>query len=199
MSESASSRLYGRESSETLDEIAARIYESQRRDRGRMISLAVRGLLLFVVPCVGIAVWICTIGYQRHVLEIRDGNSGFRIVSRHSPFEIEVPGKEFATLVPGGTFVETKDRVEGSSIQPRWYAWASFVDTKQIVRLPVGTSTLDFWANDVHFELAGGELVSGQRRWQFKPNGMTTIDLDRLTPTIGPPPRTAVTKKMLGR
>jgi hypothetical protein len=159
----------------------------------------VRGILLFVVPCVAIAFWICTIGYQHHVLEIHDGNSGFRIVSNHSPFEIDVPGKEFASQVPGGILVETNDRVQGNSIQPRWYDWASFVDTKQVVTLPTGTNTLDFWINDVHFELVGSELISGQSRWSLRSAGMTTIDVDRLAPSLGMPPRPAVTKKMLVR
>lgn len=176
-------RTHDQHTQETLDALALRVWESQQRDRRRVANLVLRAIVFVVLPMIVVIAWLATDGYQRHVLEVHDGDATFQIVSRRSPFEISLPAAEFAKPVPGGTFAVVEDRVVGSSIQPRSYDWSSYAKTNQIVTLPQGSGMLDFWINDVNFQLVAGEVISGEKRWLLKPGRTITIEVDRLPPT----------------
>lgn len=183
-----------RETKEALDALALRAYESQHRERRRMAAWAIRIVLFVVFPFALFVVWLTMIGYQRHVLEVHVGDTGFRIISHRSPFEVSVPSEDFGHPIPGDMLVQT-EKVNASSIQPRLYIWSSYSDTKQVVTLPGGVSTLDFWVNEVHFEMAAGEVVSGERRWLMRPGQLVNIEVDRLPATLpSPPPGSAPVK-----
>lgn len=188
MSDPLSARNHDRKTKESLDAIALRIWESQQRDRRRTAAVALRVTMLVVLPLAMFVAWLATTGYQRHVLQVRRGDTGFRIVSRRSPFEISIPSADFARMVPGGIFSHIEDHVSGESIQPRSYDWASYVKTEQEVQLQEGVKTLDFWVNDVNFQLANGELMCGERRWLLKSGSTITIDVDRIPPTTNTKP-----------
>jgi hypothetical protein len=184
MSDPLGPRTHDQHSREKLDALALRVWESQQRDRRRVTNLVLRAIVFVVLPAIVVVAWLATAGYQRHVLEVRDGDAAFRIVSRRSPFEISLPSAEFAKPVPGGTFAVVEDHVVGNSIQPRSYDWSSYAKTDQVVTLPRGSESLEFWINDVQFQVAAGEVVSGEKRWLLKPGRTITIEVDRLPPTM---------------
>src|SRR5690349_2542030 len=101
---------------EALDALAHRVWETQERERRRTMMVVLRLILFLVLPLATVIAWLATSGYQHHVVEMRVGDSGFRIVSHRSPFEVSVSSQEFARMAPGGMFAKIEDRVVGSSI-----------------------------------------------------------------------------------
>lgn len=179
-----------------LGELAIRLQRSREREQRRLIGLILRVGLFLGVPFVLAFVWVTTIGYQKHVLELRYGEGGVRMISRRSPFEISSPTADFAKPVGGGVFARIDDDLRSSSVQPRAYDWSSFCRTNQ--RVDISASSVQvFSVNEIPFRLAGGELAQGTRRWRIPSDRIVMIDLDRMALpnqlVPAPPPPSPIT------
>jgi hypothetical protein len=169
-----------------MSDLAYQALTAHDRER-RRASLRVLSVLFFVlVPALGVIVWLTTVGYQHHVLEIESGGRTFRIVSHKSPFEVYTPNDDFAKPVEGGLFGCVRDDFRTDHVETRNYEWASYVSTCQRVHLPDGLIDYQFFVNNIPFSLTRSELKSGDSRWQASQDETRDINVDKLSP---PPPQ----------
>lgn len=171
------------------EEAVLRAIEAHDRMRERAFRHRLTIVVVLVLPVIVVALGLLAIGSQHHVLEIRDGDAVARLVSREAPYSIDVPGwSEVPDVVGGGFGGVIRDRVEGTSVEPRMYDAATYARTTQVVRRDEDDVTpLDFLINGRQFRLVGRELQSGAHRWLLRPGRILEINVDALPRVVMPP------------
>lgn len=164
------------------EEVALRAMAAYERTRERAFRHRLTVAAMLGLPAVLALAWLALVGSQRHVLEIRVGDGGLRLVSHEGPYILDVPGaRDMMDFVSGGIGATIRDQREGTSIEPVSYDWASYARSSQVIhREPGDTFPMDFVINGRPFRLAGSELQLAGRRWLIAPGRTIEINVDIL-------------------